>query len=365
MELETEFRNPPWFHEQLFGSLSDVEDIGWGKRLTNLPEAWKGSRGAGVKVAVLDTGCQIDHPDLKTQIREAKDFSGSAYGPEDHQGHGTHCAGIIAAINDEHGSIGVAPDIGKAITPNLSDYTTRRTYVERGGLYVGKVLGDNGLGSHGNITNGINWAVDQGVDIISMSLGGGGTSRTMTEAINNAIKNGVFVICAAGNDGTSRNVNYPANLSETIAVAAVGESSVVADYSSRGPEIDIAAPGTKILSTFLNSGYTRLSGTSMATPFVAGVAALIVSKHKIAKHHTGPSTPVSNQDQLREHIARHAIDLGADGYDEETGAGLINPVDMLSDPASRDGKIDLERLAGILSEALSIIEGSSHGESAA
>ncbi len=357
--MSAEFRNPPWHHEQLFGSLSDVEDIGWGKRLTNLPEAWKRSRGAGVKVAVLDTGCQLDHPDLKDQILGAKDFSGSAYGPSDQQGHGTHCAGIIAAANDEHGAVGVAPDIGKSIAPNFTDYTKKRKYVERGGLYIAKVLGDNGFGSHDKIARGINWAVDQGVDIVSMSLGGGGRSRVMTEAINNAIEKGIFVICAAGNDGKSRSVNYPAALAETIAVAAVGESSVVADYSSRGPEVDIAAPGSKILSTFVNSSYAHLSGTSMATPFVAGVAALILSKHKAS----GGGSPVETQEQLREHVKRHAIDIGAEGYDEETGAGLINPVDMLIKTVPPDGKIDLERLADILSEALGIIEGTPDGQS--
>ena len=355
----TDYRNPPWHYEQIFSSLSDVEDIGWGKRLTHLPEAWKSSRGAGVTVAVLDTGCQLDHPDLKGQILGAKDFSGSAYGPDDQQGHGTHCAGIIAAINDEHGAVGVAPDLGKPIPSNFSDYTTHRTYIERGGLYIGKVLGDNGLGAHEKIARGINWSVEQKVDIISMSLGGGGTSRVMTEAIDQAIKAGVFVICAAGNAGSAVSVNYPASLAQTIAVAAIGESAVVAEYSSRGPEVDIAAPGSKILSTFINGGYAHLSGTSMATPFVAGVAALIVSKHKRAGEVS--STPVSNQEQLREHMTRHAIDLGKEGFDCETGYGLINPVGLLNKPKPEDDKIDVERLKELLSEALSIVEDSTDG----
>ena len=356
----TDYRNPPWHYEQILASLADIEDIGWGKRITNLPKAWKSSRGAGVRVAVLDTGCQLDHPDLKGQILGAKDFSGSAYGPEDQQGHGTHCAGIIAATNDEHGAVGVAPDIGKPIPANFSDYTTRRKFIERGGLYIGKVLGDNGLGSHEKIARGVNWAVEQKVDIISMSLGGGGTSRVMTEAIDQAIEAGVFVICAAGNDGSDRSVNYPANLDQTIAVAAIGESAVVAEYSSRGPEVDIAAPGSKILSTFINGGYAHLSGTSMATPFVAGVAALILSKHKKTDH---SSTPVSNQEQLREHITRHAIDLGEEGFDYETGHGLINPVGLLNKTKPEDAKIDVERLKELLSEALAMVEDSTDGAS--
>ena len=348
-----EFRNPPWHYQQVFSTLAEYDELTWGQKLVDLPEAWTKSRGAGVKIAVLDTGCQLDHPDLKDQILGAKDFSGSAYGPEDQQGHGTHCAGIIAAANDDHGSIGVAPDLAKSVTENKNDYTIKTTHVSGGGLYIAKVLGDNGFGSHQKIADGINWSVEKKVDIISMSLGSRDTSPPLFEAINNAIDAGVFVICAAGNDGKARLLpSFPANMGTTIAVGAVGKDSIVADYSSRGAAVDIAAPGSDIMSTFTGSGYAVLSGTSMATPFVAGVAALIISKHK----RLGGKSPVESQEHLREHMNRYAIDLGETGEDDNYGSGLINPVGMLRKETRPSDTIDVDQLKKLLTRALNIVD---------
>ena len=139
----------------------------------------------------------------------------------------------------------------------------------------------------------------------------------MTEALEQAIKAGVFVICAAGNDGSDVSVNYPASLDQTIAVAAIGESAVVAEYSSRGPEVDIAAPGSKILSTFINGGYAHLSGTSMATPWMTGMVALRIEAERQAEVQI-----VDTVHALRSHLQVTAEDLGPAGRDPRYGYGV-------------------------------------------
>lgn len=265
----------------------------------------------------------------------AKDFSGSSYGPSDVQGHGTHCAGIIAAKENDEGCVGVCPDLAE----------------NGGGLLIGKCLNDSGVGYNTKIADAIRWATQENADIISMSLGAPGESSEIELAIESAVKEGVIVICAAGNDGTTDSVNWPAASPQTIAVAAVGEDRVVAQYSSRGPEVDVAAPGSNILSTWVDGEYATISGTSMATPFVAGVAALILSKHSA----TQGNTPVHSTDQLRTHLTRYAIDIGEEGRDDETGWGLIDPVGSLVMGAAEDGKIDRAEVSRLLREALAIL----------
>jgi subtilisin family serine protease len=338
----TSWRNPPWHYNQIFSTLSEIETIGWGQRLTHLPDAWKLTRGAGVRVAVLDTGCDILHPDLSGQIIAAKDFSGSSYGPADVQGHGTHCAGIIAAMENNEGCIGVCPDLKQ----------------NGGGLLIGKCLNDSGVGFNSKIADAIRWAIAEKADIISMSLGSPQTSREIEIALQLATDQGIFVICAAGNDGKSDSVNWPAKSPNTVAVAAVGEDKVVARYSSRGPEVDISAPGSNIMSTWINNEYASISGTSMATPFVAGVAALIISKHRAE----GGETPVEDVAHLRDHLTRHAIDIGKKGRDDETGWGLIDPVGSLAADDPEDAKIDLMELERLLRAALSLMEGENGGD---
>ncbi len=302
-----DFRLPPYRVEAVFLEMS--ETIDWGLSAYNIPAHWQQSRGRGIKVAVLDTGIDSAHPDLHDAIDDLRDFTGSPFGPADRQGHGTHTAGTIAARQNDSGVVGVAPDCR---------------------LLVGKVLGDDGSGSGANVAAGIDWACDSGADIISMSLGAPQPDPQILAAIERAVAKGKFVICAAGNDGFIAGqdaVGYPARWKQTIAVAAVDRAGRLCDFSSQGSEVDIAAPGQDVLSTYPGGRYAKLSGTSMATPFVAGVTALLLAAHRQSA--TPTTAPLETVDQLRTLLASTAIDAGPTGHDPGYGWGLVNPDGLL------------------------------------
>lgn len=297
------FRLPPLRVEATYAALAETVD--WGLAAYRVPEQWKATRGEGVRVAVLDTGIDAGHPDLDGAVEAARDFTDSPRGAEDAQGHGTHVAGTIAARRNEQGVVGVAPGCR---------------------LLVGKVLGDDGSGTSPEVAAGIDWAVEAGADVLSLSLGSPDPSAAIRAAIERAVAAGRFVICAAGNEGRDNAVNYPARWETTIAVGAVDRFGQVARFSSRGPEVDICAPGADVLSTFPSGRYARLSGTSMATPFVTGVVALMLAKHR----RLGGATPVRNNGELREHLRRTATDAGPVGHDPAFGFGLIDPEALLA-----------------------------------
>jgi thermitase len=230
------------------------------------PEAWQIEPGnSTMLIAILDSGIDQDHPDLMGKITANNDFTGSGT-VNDFYGHGTHVAGIAAANTDN--GIGVA-GIG---------YQSR--------LLNGKVLNDQGLGAYSWIAEGIFWAVDQGAKVINLSLGGSRKSVTLEDAVNHAWENNVVVVAAAGNSGNTRKL-YPAYYQNCIAVAATDNNDIKASFSSYGSWVDVAAPGENIFSTFPNhpfyieTAYERsqeydfANGTSMSSPFVAGIAALV------------------------------------------------------------------------------------------
>lgn len=312
--MGTPVKLPPFTVEMVFRSLAPGEQVDWGLSLLGVPDLWKSTQGRGIKVAVLDTGCESSHPDLAGAVVDARNFT--RHGPRDVQGHGTHVAGTIAARKNDRGVVGVAPECE---------------------LLIGKVLGDDGNGDSASVARGIEWAVEQGASIISMSLGSAQNSADIAAAVQAAVARGCFVICAAGNEGPGLNtVNYPARLPETIAVAAVDRYGRVADYSSRGPQVDIAAPGSDVLSTWPGGSYSRISGTSMATPFVSGVVALLLAASR------GPgSQPISGVDELRKLLAETATDSGPKGRDPHYGFGLIAPGKMLEPKHADEARSNL------------------------
>lgn len=299
---KSDFKIPDFSVQQLVVTCSETMD--WSLKEFGIPDLWKKTTGAGVLVAVLDTGCALMHPDLKDQVQSSADFTKSKVAAGDTNGHGTHCCGVIAAKRNDVGVVGVAPDAK---------------------LLVGKVLSDSGVGSSETIVKGITWAVDNGADIISMSFGSPVSDPSIKRAIEYAASKNVLMVAAAGNEGPGpMTISYPGRYPEVLSVAAVDPTRKVAKFSSRGPEVDIAAPGVDILSTYPPRNYAKLSGTSMATPFVAGVVALMLSYDRINK-----KKRITTCQNLIDHVKKTSIDAGAAGFDNDYGWGLINPKGMI------------------------------------
>jgi thermitase len=226
----------------------------WGLTKVMAANAWDITTGnANVNIAILDTGVDSDHPDLAKKIVANKNFTLSTT-VDDIAGHGTHVAGIAAAITNN--GLGTA---GLGYNSSIMNV---------------KVLGDDGSGAYSWITNGIIWAADNGARVINMSLGGGSASSTLEAAINYAWSKGVVIVASAGNAGTSTPV-YPGYYNNVISVAATDSYDRLTSWSTYGEWVDVAAPGSSIYSTLINNAYGYKSGTSMASPFVAGLAGLV------------------------------------------------------------------------------------------
>lgn len=233
-------------------------NLQYGMTKVQAPQAWDTTIGSStIPVAILDTGVESTHQDLTGKVLFSVNFTGSTTGTNDIYGHGTHVAGISAASTNN--SLGVA---GLGYNSSLMNV---------------KVMGDTGWGSYSWIANGITWAADNGAKVINMSLGGSSASTALEDAVNYAWNKGVVVVAAAGNSGNS-SLFYPAFYSNVIAVAATDNVDQLASFSTRGDWVDVAAPGVTIYSTTINSTYGYNSGTSMASPHVAGLAALVFTK---------------------------------------------------------------------------------------
>ena len=236
---------------------SSAQELPWGVARVDAPAAWKKTRGEGVKVCIIDTGIDVDHPDLKANIKGGWNAIAKSDDYKDDNGHGTHVAGTIAALDNGMGVVGVAP---------------------KADLYAVKVLDADGSGTYDDVIAGMLWAVDHHMQIASMSLGAAKGNDSLKAAVEAMVKGGVALIAAAGNSGPDPDtVGYPAAYPGAIAVAAMDSSNHVADFSSRGPAVALIAPGVDVRSTYMGGGYESMDGTSMATPHVSGLAALAVA----------------------------------------------------------------------------------------
>jgi subtilisin len=267
----------------------------WNLRMIYAPYAWRYSKGNRVRVAVVDTGIDSRHPDLNV-------CGGVSYVPgvtswRDDHGHGTHCAGIIAAARNRRGIIGVAP---------------------RARLYAVKVLNRRGSGMLSWILNGLDWCYRARMHVVSLSLGSR-FSKHDPKQFNAAYermgrilrKRGILCVAAAGND-SHRPVGNPARCPSFMAVSAIDSRRRLASFTNVGPQVEICAPGVSIRST-VPGGYRKMSGTSMACPHVSGVAALVKARR-----------PTWHGDRIRAHMMRTALDLGRPGRDWAFGTGLVN-----------------------------------------
>ena len=266
----------------------------------NIPQVWKTANGSNTLVAVVDTGVDYSHPDLKGTVVDSPDmtFTKKWYqigkktpGSMDRDGHGTHVAGIIGAIaNNSIGVAGVAP----------------------GAKILGvKVLGENA--TMYSVMKGIAYSVNQGAKVINLSLGG-----ALTDSVERAFyeedlaRHNVLVVAAAGNDGIA-NMGFPASFRGVMAVGSVNQTQKLSNFSCYGYGMSVVAPGEGILSTFPGGTYAMIDGTSMAAPFVSGAAALVWSKH-----------PEWSAQQVRQRLEQTATDLGDAGFDPKYANGLVN-----------------------------------------
>jgi hypothetical protein len=270
----------------------------WGVDRIDAEEVWPGNTGDGVNVAMLDTGIDTDHLDLAENLEgRYSAVNRDTSNVEDKNGHGTHTAGIIAALNNDFGVVGVGPAID---------------------LYAVQISRGTRI-RLSDILEGINWCIgtlsdsnpDNNIQVMSMSYGGGYSSAEAS-ALKAAYEAGIVLVSSAGN-ASGGAVSYPAALDWVIAVSAVDKDDQIASFSSTGPDVELAAPGVSIYSTYKGGSYAALSGTSMACPHVSGVAALYIA-----------SNPGSTPEQVRLALQTSAEDLGATGKDNLYGYGLVD-----------------------------------------
>ena len=285
-----------------------AETLPWGVDRINAEIVWGGSEdavnvipgsntGQGVKVAILDTGIDIDHPDLVVVggANVLGPFRTDQY--DDDNGHGTHVAGTVAALDNEEGVIGVAPGAE---------------------LYAVKAFNRKGIGFVSDIVDGLNWIIDNNMQVVNMSFGELGDNVSLRDAIQRAYGAGIVMVAAAGNDGDAF-IYYPARYPQTIAVSATDRDDQLASFSSYATDITqvelinlLAAPGKDIKSTWKGGGYYVGSGTSMATPHVVGTAALVIR------------SGISDVSEVMNILKGTAEDLGTTGIDPYFGYGLVD-----------------------------------------
>ena len=274
------------------GVTIQAQTLPWGISKIQANQVWlSGNTADPIKVGIIDTGISLSHPDLALNIKGSYNAINGRKSANDDNGHGSHVAGIIAALNNTTGSVGVAP---------------------KADIYAIKVLNAAGSGYISDIIEGIDWAISKNIKVINMSLGCACDVQSMHAAVIRAKNAGIIVVAAAGNSATDP-VIYPAAYPEAIAVSATDSSDQLASWSARGPEVDLSAPGVSIYSTYKGTGYATLSGTSMASPHVAGSAALVLFKN-----------PSWTPDQVIAALESTATDLGIGGFDNLFGFGLVN-----------------------------------------
>ncbi len=294
------YRLPPVIPGEQFVNAAAVGDqmMNWGMAAQGVPEAWKRAKGRKVVAAILDTGIP-DHPDVAPAIKER--INCTPFPMADVQGHATHVHSIFGARGR---LVGVAPESE---------------------IISIKVLGDDGTGQSTWIERGIKEATKLKPDLILMSLGGPFHQGT-ADACQEAFLAGIKMLVAGGNSGPNNvNVDYPARLSYIVAVAAYGEDGRLADFSSRGKDVDVAFPGANILGCWPGGQYKKLSGTSMATPFGGGTAALRLSYEKdVAAAGSPVKNPTTNNRVLLDMLKEFAIDDGPPGRDNGWGWGRLD-----------------------------------------
>jgi major intracellular serine protease len=299
----------PIIREEILSIQDAKQRVGWNITAFDLPETWRHTQGEGVVIAVLDTGCDLDHADLNENLLPGKNLVNPKKLPKDdcQSGHGTHVTGIICAKNNDIGMVGVAPK--SKVIPI-------------------KVLDEHGNGHLTTVANGIYLAIERKVDIIAMSLGSPLPVNIVRNAIIAATTQGIPVFVAAGNAGNTKEVFFPAAYKETIAIGSIDENFNRSKFSNTGKNLDFMAPGDKIFSTVPDNWYAILSGTSMACPFAVGVAALMLSYIRNNNINTCLKTVEDYKKLLRKHtIPINNKELSTKKFYQ--GFGIIDPKNLI------------------------------------
>ena len=299
----------PYRKLECVSMLDAQQKAGWGITAFNLPDAWKYTQGEGVIIAVIDTGCDLDHPDLKDNLLDGYNIIHPERTAEDDNGHGTHVTGILVGQNNGIGMVGVCP---KAKVIPI------------------KALDKDGNGNFTKIACAIRYAVDRKADFIAMSLGCPAPLQEVRKAIQFAESSGVVTFVAAGNAGSTKEIFYPANYKETISVGAIDENFKRAEFSCTGQNLDFMAPGVDIFSTFPDDWYATLSGTSMACPFAVGVAALLLSYVRAIKS----NIVLTCSEDYRQLFRKHTVDISEIDVNNSKfyeGFGIIDPMKLIQE----------------------------------
>lgn len=302
---DEKFSLPDFHIEESMSAQAAEQSFGWAIEKFNLKKVWEISQGEGIKIAILDSGCDLDHPDLKCNLLPGINFINPSEPPIDRCKHGTHVSGIIAACNNEIGMVGIAP-MAKIIPV--------------------KVLDDKGNGNLQSVIKGIKWATINKADIICMSLGTPMPNQLLHNIIKYATSNGVIVFAASGNSGMTKSVFYPSAFPECISIGSACEKMNRSKFSNTGHDLDFLAPGENIFSTIPDDWYGVMNGTSMACPFAAGFAAIILSyikknniKIKFSKSHEVIS--------VMKELCTDVSDQNKDKFMQ--GNGILNPSKFL------------------------------------
>jgi thermitase len=288
------YAEPNWIVHAWYTPNDPLWNQQWGPKRIHCEKAWDGGTGSSsVKIAIVDTGIDYNHEDIVgNYVSGGHDWVNEDNDPMDDNNHGTHCAGIAAAVMDN--SKGIA---GVAQVKVMAE----------------KVLGSGGSGSSSDVASGITHAANNGANIISMSLGSSSPSSVIEDACDYAYNTkDVVLVAASGNDGQPQ-VSYPAAFETVIAVGAIDTNDERCDFSNYGEDLELMAPGYRVVSSIPGNNYDFYSGTSMACPHVAGVAALVKSLY-----------PSENNVWIRQKLVDTAEDLGPAGWDEEYGYGLVD-----------------------------------------
>lgn len=285
---------PPHVVNEYGPVLPQSQTIDWSINVLDIPKIHKefGYRGKGMVAAVIDTGIDKDHPDLKGAISKIINVTAESMAAS--HGHGIGVAGLIGARDNNTGIYSVAPEC----------------------QIIGiKAMRETGGGSLAEINKGIDAAIREGVDVINLSLGTTSDVPSLKAAVQRAVDAGIYVICSAGNAGGSNSVVYPARYPIAYAIGATNQAGNVSAFSSRGWEVDVAAPGERVLTSWKNKTFARVSGTSFSAPIVSGLFLLFKE---------------AGIDMTHKIIQETSIDIEEPGQDQKSGHGLIDPYKIIS-----------------------------------